>query len=420
MMLLCFLCFCLSGFKAQVNIVVDPSFELYDTCPGPFNYGCRTWHSLDSINNTNQTVSDCTPVYFNSCATYGFNSLPSNNATGPDYQNSRTGNGMYGVAFFLLSSVNPIYNRDYLRGRIKNIVAGKQYCGKFYVNLCGNEYYAVDRFCAYLDNGVLDANNTCLPIIVTPSFENPAGNYIIDTLGWQRVQGVFTANGSETYITIGNFYSESNTGKMVFNAASSRFGEAYYYVDDVSIVPIEIKALAGEDATLCVNDSLVLGRPQEIGIDCQWYVPGNATPFSTNSQFTFHATQTGTYTFVQRMDNCAISFDTVNITVIQDCNPTFFIPNVFTPNEDSVNDTWLATLPKGSFLNGLEIYNRWGNLMYQPDALLLDTHTISTILWDGRTTSGEKASEGVYYYVLEYTDKQGNKQKKNGYISLFR
>jgi gliding motility-associated-like protein len=100
--------------------------------------------------------------------------------------------------------------------------------------------------------------------------------------------------------------------------------------------------------------------------------------------------------------------------------PPFFIPNVFTPNGDSINDTWRVTLPKGAILNEVEIYNRWGNLIYRPDRSLIDIQTLNTILWDGRTTSGEKVNEGVYYYILEYTDKKGDKQKKNGYVSLFR
>jgi hypothetical protein len=44
----------------------------------------------------------------------------------------------------------------------------------------------------------------------------------------------------------------------------------------------------------------------------------------------------------------------------------------------------------------------------------------TTVLWDGRTTSGEETSSGVYFFVLQYTDGNGEEHKKNGYISLFR
>lgn len=89
-------------------------------------------------------------------------------------------------------------------------------------------------------------------------------------------------------------------------------------------------------------------------------------------------------------------------------------PNVFTPNEDGQNDTWRWEVPGAKGLK-FTIYNRWGNIIYKPE--LKDT---TVLLWDGRTTSGEKCSEGYYYYVIEYTDTTGQAQKKKGFIDLFR
>ncbi len=307
--------------KAQLNLIVDPSFEIHDSCiANMVLLGTKNWHALDSTNNTYQTTSSCSPAYFNICSIYTDNSLPENTWTGQNYQYPRTGDGMYAMEFFLLSSVNPVYNRDYLRGRIRGgLINGQQYCGKFYVNLFNTQYYGIDRFGAVLDNGALDANNECLPIVATPTWENPAFNYITDTLGWQRVQGAFTANGTETYITIGNFYSHANTNKIIFNAASTRYGEAYYYIDDVSIIPIQIKALAGRDTSICIGDSINLGRPNEVGLDCNWFVAGNATPFANTSNIWYKPTATGTVSLVQSMDNCMMSYDTVSIVV---CNNT--------------------------------------------------------------------------------------------------
>ena len=36
------------------------------------------------------------------------------------------------------------------------------------------------------------------------------------------------------------------------------------------------------------------------------------------------------------------------------------------------------------------------------------------IKWDGRTTSGIECTAGVYFYVLEDTDVNGDTHKKNG------
>lgn len=66
-------------------------------------------------------------------------------------------------------------------------------------------------------------------------------------------------------------------------------------------------------------------------------------------------------------------------------------PNVFTPNGDGINDVF--------FINGLEkgdivkIFNRWGI----PLAQLNEPKSA----WDGYTSTGQKCSSGVYYYVIE-------------------
>lgn len=405
---------------AQVNLIIDPSFEVYDICnDSMWLIGEKYWHSLDSTNNVLPHPTQVyTPVYLNTCDTNlgSISACPNSYAAGFSYMYPRSGNGMYVSVLHLDFNVNPSYNRDYLRGRIRNkLILGKQYCGKYYVNLYHSMMYGIDRLGAYVDNGALDINPCMQPIAVTPSWENPAFNYITDTINWTRIQGLFIANGSENYITIGNFYSDANTHKTIFNA-SSVWPDAVYYIDDVSIIATDITAYAGSDATICITDSIHLGRPQEVGLECLWYKPTIALPFATTSDIWFKPTQTGTFSFIQRMDNCAITWDTVNITVIQDCSsllPNAPIPNVFTPNGDNVNDVFSFKI--NGALTEFSVYNRWGNLIH-----IINNQTQTTILWDGRTTSGIECSEGVYFYTLEYVDKNGDTIKKNGYVSLMR
>lgn len=407
---------------AQVNLVIDPSFEIYDTCNYTlFIKGCKYWHSLDSSNNNVTSPTLCTPSYANKCSADPYSGLPNNYLSGSLYKlYPRTGNGLYINLFYMNPSFNLGYNRDYLRGRLtQKLINGKQYCGKYYVSLYKANIFSVDRLGAYLDDGSLDMNNTCLPIVATPYFENAPFNYITDTVGWTKIEGAFTANGTEQFVTIGNFYSNSNTHIITFNSSGLR-NDTYFIVDDVSVIPIEIKAFAGNDVTLCLGDSIELGRSQEVGLDCWWYNLGNNNSFSSTSNFSFKPTQTGVFSFVQKMDNCQISFDTVNVTVVQDCNllpvvePIINIPNTFSPNGDSINDVWFVDLKNNSNVT-YSIYNRWGTIIAQNES---NSHTF--VRWDGRTTLGEEVSVGVYYYVLEYLDKNGDKIKKTGYISLFK
>lgn len=83
--------------------------------------------------------------------------------------------------------------------------------------------------------------------------------------------------------------------------------------------------------------------------------------------------------------------------------------NIFTPNEDGVNDDWIIrNLPKNS---QIKIYDRWGILVggvEGPEGIQ------GTFKWDGRTTSGERCKNGVYFYIIT-----ADKTRK-GFIQLIR
>lgn len=83
------------------------------------------------------------------------------------------------------------------------------------------------------------------------------------------------------------------------------------------------------------------------------------------------------------------------------------LPNVFTPNNDGINDKLvLLYVPENAFL---KILNRWGDVVFE-------TLTPNQEFWDGTLKNGKLCIEGVYYYLLQ--DKQGN--EKTGFIHLIR
>jgi gliding motility-associated-like protein len=71
------------------------------------------------------------------------------------------------------------------------------------------------------------------------------------------------------------------------------------------------------------------------------------------------------------------------------------VPNVFTPNNDIMNDVWDID-HKDDFCivnDNVKIYNRWGNPVYESEELL-ET-------WDGMY-NGNPVANGEYYYVITY------------------
>lgn len=118
-------------------------------------------------------------------------------------------------------------------------------------------------------------------------------------------------------------------------------------------------------------------------------VGGNSPIFTTNGTFSM-----GDVVTVIMVSNavCAVP-DTVQDFMIIDC-PQIEIPNVFTPNDDGINDLFRVNLSGRALSNfRIEIYDRWG--------LLIFSSTSINNKWDGRTTSGKKVVDGTYFYIVE-------------------
>jgi gliding motility-associated-like protein len=79
---------------------------------------------------------------------------------------------------------------------------------------------------------------------------------------------------------------------------------------------------------------------------------------------------------------------------IDNC-PYFELPNVFTPNEDGVNDTF-HPFDCPLFVKKVEfrVFNRWGKEVYFSDDDVF-------INWTGVNNAGTKLSAGVYYYEAQ-------------------
>ncbi len=189
-------------------------------------------------------------------------------------------------------------------------------------------------------------------------------------------------------------------------------------MDSVTVVVLTptTQAIAGNDKTICLGDVVQIGTQDSLAFTN--YTWQNATTLScTNCAMPFaNPNVTTTYT-VQRTECANVTTDTVRI-IIDDCDPTFVLPNVFTPNGDEINDTWginFSTVNSHISNFKMSIYDRWGLLVYStnPEA------STPKSKWDGRTTAGIECNAGVYFYVITF-NKNEEEQKLTGHLSLFR
>lgn len=68
-----------------------------------------------------------------------------------------------------------------------------------------------------------------------PQVVNPIDSTIVNTRGWQRVSGIFVAQGGEQYITIGNFNLAEHSGYVDYDSLTRLLPGAYYYIDDITV-----------------------------------------------------------------------------------------------------------------------------------------------------------------------------------------
>jgi len=489
-MLLAF-CFIACMLKAQVNYIPNPSFENlvgYDNTLF-YNYisVAVPWDSLRAGGGGGAVVPSPTANFGGTVC----------------YQTAKTGSFMAALNY---------YAQDFTKGRsyiqsplIYPLKSNKAYCITGYFNLLNRDKYSIDELSFYFDDGSIASVAPAEIAPANPQIKSPAGIYFTDTLNWMKVQSTFTATGTERYITIGNHKAQANlTYSLSYPSAPGIVAE--YYVDDVSVIEADLPAYAGRDTVLCTGDSIFIGRPPEIGLECLWFSNGSqiaiggglwVKPATTKTyvvqqdvcgliktatvQVQVKPKYTGVPTLSTNITTACLS-DTVKLNIL---NPptgtkinyewlpkslltsttnttaktfikqtTLFthnttskgedgfcpfvrtntievvlpdscfkypsIPNIFTPNNDDVNDEWKIKFPYGFKLNELNIYSRWGTLLHARNNLSATIEGFASITWDGRTNSGEECSAGVYFYILSYTDKNGGVKMTKGNISLVK
>jgi gliding motility-associated-like protein len=139
-----------------------------------------------------------------------------------------------------------------------------------------------------------------------------------------------------------------------------------------------------------------------------WSFGNGSVDTSTNTSTVYSGS--GTYT-VQLIASEGPCSDTAYTTIVVNDGLTIEIPNVFTPNNDGTNDLFTITSTGVKEIT-LQIFNRWGQKMYE--------FTGAKAGWDGVTDSGQKATDGTYFYFIIAKGYDDKEVKKNGSLGLYR
>jgi len=94
-----------------------------------------------------------------------------------------------------------------------------------------------------------------------------------------------------------------------------------------------------------------------------------------------------------------------------------FVPNIFSPNNDGINDYFYPNVSKYIIkINRLVVYNRWGSQVFEGRDL---DPRVEALGWDGRY-KGKELNPGVYTYYIEIGLNRGSRIFYKGSITLIR
>jgi gliding motility-associated-like protein len=137
---------------------------------------------------------------------------------------------------------------------------------------------------------------------------------------------------------------------------------------------------------------------------------GNGQTASTQTVSSQTYSVVGMHTVYLLITNGSCSdIDSLTINVLNQ-EGTMVIPNVFTPNGDSINDIFRITGFNIVDFN-CTIFDRWGLRMFAWDGIKNG--------WDGKSNDKDVPA-GTYFYIINAKDIDGNDTKKQGAFSLFR
>ena len=130
--------------------------------------------------------------------------------------------------------------------------------------------------------------------------------------------------------------------------------------------------------------------------------------FAYTPEVNFFGTDIFTYQICDRVTTANCPSARVKLILVKDENAPVFVPNSFSPNGDGINDYYQI----GGIYNYenpvLEIYNRWGQLVFKKDHYgdIGYWGSEAEAWWNGRsnnkmTLGSQDVPAGTYYYILK-------------------
>lgn len=439
------------------NLIPNGDFELYYSLPNDYGQ-CNLaihWNNVNGHYSSDPRSPYASPDYYHERGTVKsgyFGKIP-----------PYSGLGQIGLVTFL-NDDNRTNFREYLSIPLSTqLKAGEQYILSFALSNGNGLNNPSNHFGIHFSEAPLN-QTTHEPIPATPQLEISGMAYHYNY--WKRHTLLFTPTNNFTHITIGNFYDDDSTE---MGNEGSIYRSAYYFIDDIKLFPIDTGSLVTGDTLICKGDTAnifaldkgfigwaeqntpahIFSSDSSILVSPKYtttylFIEGNDTfkhtvhvrkktelnlggdrslcnkdeivlsAFIPNAGYLwqngttseeFLVNKAGVYWVTVSVNGCTI-YDTV-IVSNNDCSIAQYIPNIFTPNGDGINDMFSPIKLLDISAMNTYIYNRWGRLVFETDN--------TSINW-----TGDNCADGIYFWVIQYQSESGIIREEHGEVTLIR
>jgi gliding motility-associated-like protein len=289
------------------------------------------------------------------------------------------------------------------------------------VNLKGIYYLKIinsENGCESIDS-VTVSQNTNYPTqvnadVIQPKCPNESGALQINgIIGGEPPLSYYV----DTKINANTFITGLVAGKHALKIVDANGCELDYDFDIVTTTPISVdlipsvKINEGESYDIIPVYSIPDDSIQSVNWSPSIHLSCSDCLYPKVSGLNTTTTYVVTYT---NKNGCSAS-DQITISVIK---KGIWIPNVFSPNGDQVNDHFYPVLSDDSYkeIKSMSIYNRWGERIF-----LKEHFQMNNILegWDG-TNRGIKLNPDVFIYTIEVIWNSGESEKFQGDFTLIK
>jgi len=173
--------------------------------------------------------------------------------------------------------------------------------------------------------------------------------------------------------------------------------------------------------TLIINAQNIEITPLVSGYWTQihWY-NGQGEPVSSGLKFKAYIAG-NTFYYAELIDeNGCVAIDTMWVNFeYRDCSNSFFVPNVFSPNNDGINDyfTIYGKAECVRLIKRLSVFDRWGEVVFEANNF---EPGVESMGWDGYIRKKKDMNPGVFVYWAELEFYDGHIEFLKGDVTLVK